>query len=73
MKLEKREITLNEKDSILDAAYSSKLLLSEYAHALTCVSRKEIREELLERIKETSEDVYLLFDLVYSQLKHNEI
>lgn len=64
MKLEKREITLNEKDSILEAAYTSKSLLIEYVHALSHVERKEARKELLTHLKETGEDMCFLFDLV---------
>lgn len=64
MKLEKREITLNEKDSILETAYMSKTLLIEYAHALSWVERKETRKELLTHLKETGEDMCFLFDLV---------
>lgn len=64
MKLEKREITLNEYDSILDAAYKTKALLTEYVFALSCVKRKETRSEILKCLKETGEDMCFLFDLL---------
>ena len=63
MKLEKREITLNEKDSLLEMAYISKLLLLEYAQALSLVERKQTRKELLTNSRETGEDTCFLFDL----------
>ena len=63
MKLEKREITLNEKDSLLETAYISKMLLLEYAQALSHVERKQTRKELLTNAKETGEDMCFLLDL----------
>ena len=63
MKLEKREITLNEKDSLLETAYTCKTLLLEYAQALSLVERKQTRKELLAIGKETGEDMCFLLDL----------
>ena len=39
MKLEKREITLNERDSIKDAYYMQKVLLNEYICSLEKVEK----------------------------------
>lgn len=63
MKLEKREISLNELDSITDALCTEKLLMIEYALGLEQAKRKEIRSVLLERMKEIGEDIFLLTDL----------
>ena len=63
MKLEKREITLNERDSILETAYTSKNLLAEYAFSLYQIQRKEVRKEILKCMQETGEDVSFLFDI----------
>ena len=63
MKLEKREISLNELDSITDALCTEKLLMIEYARGLEQAKRKEIRSVLLERMKEIGEDIFLLTDL----------
>lgn len=64
MKLEKREITLNEADSLKDAFYIEKTLLAEYAHALSKASKKETRTELLRFMKETGEDLFFVRDLM---------
>lgn len=64
MKLEKREITLNEYDSIRDAFYMEKLLLNEYACLLNKAIRKETRGELLRLMKEVGEDMFFLCDLM---------
>ena len=64
MKLEKREITLNEYDSLKDMFYVEKLLLQEYVCVLGKVLRKETKGELLRQIKETGEDVFFLRELM---------
>ena len=64
MRLEKREITLNEKDSLSDMLFMQKALLLEYVENLTKAERKETRERLLELIKETAEDLFFVKDLL---------
>lgn len=64
MKLEKREITLNEFDSIKDAFYIEKNLLNEYVYTLSFAQRKETREQLLKLLKEVGEDMLFLQDLM---------
>ena len=64
MRLEKREITLNEKDSLKDLFLLEKSLLGQYADALTRVTRKEFRDCLLELMKETAEEVFWAKDLL---------
>ena len=64
MRLEKREITLNEKDSLKDLLLLEKALLGQYTDALTRVSRKEFRERILELIKETAEEIFWTKDLL---------
>ena len=63
MKLEKREISLNELDSVVDAMCIEKLLLTEYVYSLERVKRKEIRATLLESMKQIGEDLFVLSDL----------
>ncbi len=46
MKLEKREITLNERDSLKDIYYFGKMLITEYENALSCAERKDVTNEL---------------------------
>lgn len=64
MKLEKREITLNEFDSLKDAFYAEKMLIAEYVHALAKAERKETQGELLRLIKEIGEDMLFVRDLM---------
>lgn len=64
MKLEKREITLNEKDSLKDVLLLERALLSQYTEALTKMARKESRERLLTHVKETAEETFWIKDLL---------
>ena len=73
MKLEKREITLNEADSIKSVFYFEKLLLSEYIDCLCKVERKESREVLLRMMCEVGEDMLFACDLMNgSAIKNGE-
>lgn len=64
MRLEKREITLNEQDSIRDLLLLEKSLLNEYVTGITALSRKELRESVLDLIQETAKEVFLTYDLL---------
>ena len=64
MKLEKREITLNEKDSLKDVLLLERALLLQYTETLTRMTRKEPRERLLSLVKETAEENFWLKDLL---------
>ena len=64
MKLEKRESTLNEKDSLKDVLFLEKALLGRYVETLTDMTRKEERERLLKLMKETAEETFVLKDLL---------
>ncbi len=64
MKLEKREITLNEFDSLRDAFYMEKTLMAEYEQALLQVWRKEARDTLIALLQETAENMLFLQDLM---------
>ena len=64
MRLEKREITLNEQDSLMDVAFLEKALLFEYVEALSKADRKETRERLIGFMKEACEDLFLVNDLL---------
>ena len=64
MKLEKREITLNERDSIKDVLCFERLLLNAYAETLEKLTRKSSRGELLQLIKEVGEDMGYVADLL---------
>ena len=60
MKLEKREITLNEKDSLQDACYMQKGLLDAYLQGLEEVERKEVRQYIQQRIDEIRQEAQRL-------------
>ena len=72
MKLEKREITLNQTDSLTVVFYTEKNLTAHYTYALESVHRKETREQLLKLLKETGEDLYLAQDLMQRSRKEQE-
>ena len=63
MKLEKREISLNESDSINDALNAQRILLIEYAQALHKIGCKQTRNTVKENICEIVEDIFTLSDL----------
>ena len=64
MKLEKREITLNEFDSLKETFYMEKMLVNEYLECLTKATRKETRKELLRLMQEVGEELSLAQDLM---------
>lgn len=72
MKLEKREITLNEFDSLKDVFYLEKNLLCEYANAIEKVERQENRNELLTLMQETIDDLFFAKDLMRGSAIENK-
>lgn len=66
MKLEKREITLNEYDSLKDMFYLEKTLLQAYGEMLGKALRKESKNELLRLMQETGEDLLFVRELMRS-------
>ncbi len=64
MKIEKREITLNECDTLKEMFYMEKLLLNEYSECLTKATRRETRGELLRLMREVGEDMFFVQDLM---------
>ena len=63
MKLEKREITLNEADSLKDVFYLETTLFREYTEGQGCAERKELINELDTLAQETKEDAEKVFAL----------
>lgn len=72
MKLEKREITLNEFDSLKDVFYGEKNLLIEYAQTICRSERKETRELLLQTLTSLAKDVCFVGDLMRGASIENE-
>lgn len=60
MKLEKREITLNEKDSVTDMLYLEKNLLWAYEKCLQAAERKEVKGLCEEKKEQTQEEIAFL-------------
>lgn len=63
MKLEKREITLNEADSLKDVFYLERTLLREYKEGKVYAERKELTNELVTLVEETRQDMEKAFEL----------
>jgi hypothetical protein len=63
MKLEKREISLNEADSLQDAFLTEKSLLFSYLQTLERVSAKSTRQTLRALLDETVQDLFFICDL----------
>lgn len=72
MKLEKREITLNEFDSLKETFYMEKMLVNEYLECLTKTARKETRKELLRLMQEVGEELSLAQDLMKKSATEEE-
>ena len=64
MKLEKREITLNEKDSLYDVFFMQKTLLNGYLSAMEKAQRKETQTTLLSLISAACEDLCFIKTLL---------
>lgn len=57
MKLEKREITLNETDSLKDMFFWEKFLTDEYKEGAKRAERKETESELMRLCEEAKADM----------------
>ncbi len=66
MKLEKREVTLNEKDTLKDALTFERTLLTEYAAFACVVTGEERRAQLIARMEKILRVVFTLVDLLQS-------
>ena len=71
MKLEKREITLNEYDSLRDVYYLEKTLLREYTARLALAKCKETENELTRLLDEVTEDMSVAENLMKRAREEN--
>ncbi|MBQ9714001.1 MAG: hypothetical protein IJV83_01625 [Clostridia bacterium] len=71
MKLEKREITLNEYDSLKDVYYLEKTLLREYTARLALAKCKETENELTRLLDEVTEDMTVAENLMKRAREEN--
>ena len=72
MKNSKREITLNEYDSLEDMLFMEKSLMREYCTAIFSARRKETRDYLVEAFSSVAEDVFFLEDLLAARADQKE-
>ncbi len=64
MKLEKREITLNESDSLKDAFFTYKSLLGVYMDTLLQSENRQTQSQIFSLLKELGEDALFVRDLL---------
>ena len=72
MKLEKREISLNEKDSLQDVWTMEYTLLREYVATLSCTVRKQTRDRLVKLLQEVCADAIMMQDLLQNRQDEDE-
>lgn len=60
MKNAKRDVTLNEKDSIADMTQTEKTLFYSFARAMFRAERKETRETFWKGMRRAAENVFFL-------------
>ena len=64
MKLEKREITLNEYDSLHDIFQTEKNLLRAYIELLEYIESKEIKQAFIKSVSLVAEDLLSVLSLM---------
>ena len=64
MKNTKREITLNEADSLFDMLMAEQGLLQEYCLAARLLESKSARQKTKENVGEIMDEIFFLKDLV---------
>ena len=64
MKLEKREITLNEYDSLHDIFQTEKNLLRTYIELLEYIESKEIKQAFIKSVSLVAEDMLSVLSLM---------
>ena len=72
MKFEKRDITLNEADSIRDMLQTEKNTLIEYAQGLTFPLGKQTRNAWLEHLQACAKDVGELQSVLQGLIEERE-
>lgn len=70
MKLEKREITLNERDSLLDMYFWERSIENEYKQGAKLAERKETELVLSQAAGETAQDVERVLTLLRKSAKN---
>ena len=73
MKLEKREITLNEADSLKDVYYLEKTLLREYSARLALAKCQETKHELSALVKEVTADMEQVEKWMQKSVENNAL
>ena len=58
--LDKREIMLNEADSLSELRFTEESIFNEYAYACLFVERKSVRDFLFSELKTIAQDMEIL-------------
>ena len=69
MRLEKRDVTLNEKDTLLDMALFEECLQERYRQAADCAESKEEKCVLTQMADELGERIGKLYELLQREPK----
>ena len=72
MKLEKREITLNEIDSVQDIVQAEKWLLFQYVQSFEKATQKYLRNALKELMEDACKDLCSVCDLLHASAEKEE-
>ena len=67
MRLEKREVTLNEKDSLFEMLCLEKMLVESYIEALFFSERKEVKMSLIKGVEEGVQMLLRVQDLTANE------
>ena len=67
MRLEKREITLNEEDSLFEMLCLEKMLVESYIEALFFSERKEVKMSLIKGVEEGVQMLLRVQDLTANE------
>ena len=64
MRIEKREMTLNERDTLADMQNMERALIRAYADAALYAERKESRLLIVAHLGDTANETFMLCDLL---------
>ena len=72
MKLEKREVTLDEKDTLKDVLFCERSLAKEYVSVAPCLEAATHRESCAEFLDATLATVFDVADLLRERLRRDK-
>ena len=72
MKIEKREMTLNEKDTLKDVLAFERTLLAEYVSLSPLIEGEERRENYCEMVQQILHTIFSISDLLRESKKQTD-